>query len=148
MTSQTRQIRSHHDIESTIAYLRDLDTTKQWEIEIRPAKSKRSLAANRLLWLWNSQIQIHMREHYGEIASAEDWHEILVSRLLPTRVVVFCGEPEICRTSTRKMSVADMSAYLEMLEMYCAEHLGLQLTRPEDMYFEALAREAESNGVI
>lgn len=144
MSIHTRQIRSHHDIESAIAYLRDLDTTKRWQIEIKPAKSKRSLAQNRLLWSFNSQIQQHMREHYGEIASAEDWHEILVSRLLPTRVVVFCGEPEICRTSTRKLSVAEMSAYLELLEMYCAEHLGLQLTRPEDIYYEILAGEAHA----
>lgn len=141
MSTHTRQIRSRFDIELAIDYIRDLDTTKRWEVEVRPAKSKRSLAANRLLWLWNSQIQTHMREHYGEIASAEDWHEILVSRLLPTRVVVFCGEPEICRTSTRKLSVADMSHYLELLEMYCAENLGLQLTRPEDIYYEILAGE-------
>lgn len=136
-----RYIRSQHDIDATIAAIRDLDATKRWEVDIRPAKSKRSLAANRLLWLWNSQIQTHMREHFGEIGSAEDWHEVLVSRLLPTRVVVFCGEPVHCRTQTRKLSVADMSAYLELLEMYCAENLGLQLTRPEDIYWEALLRE-------
>lgn len=136
-----RHIRSQHDIESAIAYIRDLDATKRWEISIKPAKSRRSLSQNRLLWLWNSQIQLHMREHFGEIGSAEDWHEVLVSRLLPTRVVVFFGEPVHCRTQTRKLSVADMSAYLELLEMYCAENLGLQLARPEDIYWEALLRE-------
>lgn len=117
---------------------------KLWEVEFREYKSKRSLAQNSLLWLWNNAIQQHMAEHFGQIASAEEWHDILVSKLLPTevrRVELPSGEGyKVGRTRTSQLTVKRMTEYLELLNAYCAEYLRLQLPQPIDLMAQAMGR--------
>lgn len=117
---------------------------KLWEVEIREHKSKRSLAQNRLLWLWNNAIQEHMAEHFGQYASAEEWHDILVSRLLPSevrRVNLPSGEGfKVGRTRTSQLGVKKMAEYLDLLCAYCAEYMRLQLPQPMDLMAQAMGR--------
>lgn len=120
------------------------DQEKPMQVEIKPFKSKRSLAQNRLLWLFNSTIQQHMADHFGEIASAEEWHDILVARLMPSdvRVVRLPGGEryKVGRTKTSQLGIRAMTEYLEKLDAYCAEYLGLQLPHPVDLMMEAMGR--------
>lgn len=117
-------------------------------VTVQQAGKKRSIAQNSLLWLWNSQIQKHMAEHYGQHASAEEWHEVLVEKLCPVeqRVVKTPdGEKHIIgRARTSRMNVSEMTEYLSMLEMYCAETLNLQLPRPEDLYWSAIMEQSNA----
>lgn len=117
---------------------------KLWEVEFREYKSKRSLAQNSLLWLWNNAIQQHMAEHFGQVASAEEWHDILVSKLLPTevrRVSLPDGDHyKVGRTRTSQLNVKRMTEYLDLLNAYCAEYLRLQLPQPMDLMMEAIGR--------
>lgn len=111
-------------------------------IEVKNAKSKRSVAQNSLLWLWMSVIQKHMAEHFGEIASAEEWHMALVSRILPCepKIVNLPDSTEVLpgRQRTSKMSAGEFSEYLNLLEAYCADKLGLIVPRPDDLYWAAI----------
>lgn len=124
-----------------------IDGKATFEIRISEKKTVRSLAQNRILWKWNSEIQAHMADHYGHMASAEDWHEVLCEKLLPTHIVEIDGEYHTVRTRTSKLSVADMADYLTRLEMYCAEYLNIQLTRPDNDYMTALMRSAEDHSL-
>ena len=145
---RTRQIRDN--VERMVQTLPvpedhpDAEELKLWEVEFREHKSKRSLAQNRLLWLWNNTIQQHMADHFGQYASAEEWHDILVSRLLPSevrRVQLPSGEGyKVGRTRTSQLGVKAMSEYLDLLNAYCAEYMRLQLPQPMDLMMQAMGR--------
>lgn len=81
-----------------------------------------------------------MESHYGQQAAADEWHDVLVNKLmpkethtieLPDRTVYRVG-----RTRTSKLGVKKMTEYLEKLEMYCAMNLGLLLPRPDDLMMQ------------
>jgi hypothetical protein len=122
-----------------MGYLAGLDLTKPYKVSIVQVRSKRSDAQNKLLWLWNGLIQAHLRDSFGQIASSEEWHEILVSRLWPSevrRVELPDGAAfKVGRAKTRGFTIAQMTTYLELLDAYCAEHLGLLLPHPDDLMY-------------
>ena len=127
--------------------INEWDFNHPMDVSISVYRKSRSLAANRLMWLWLNEIQIHMREHYGQIASADEWHDVLVERLQPAEARII-GLPDgevffVGRTRTSKMTVSEMSDYLNLLQAYCAEHLNLQLSHPDDCYWAALMKEGE-----
>lgn len=108
-------------------------------VEIREHNKRRSDAQNRLLWVWNNEIQRHLHEHFGETASAEEWHDILVSKLMPaelTKVSLPTGESfKVGRTRTRNLGVKKMAEYMQKLEAYCVESLCMILPHPDDYMF-------------
>lgn len=130
-------IRTEHDRRRLIAFLQGLDLSRPRKVSIAEIRSKRSDAQNRLLWQWNGLIQQHLRDSFGQIASAEEWHEILVAKLWPAQVrpveLPDGTRYRVGRAKTRSFSIPQMTAYLELLDAYCAEHLGLRLPHPEDL---------------
>ena len=108
-------------------------------ITIGKPTNRRSDAQNRLLWMWNNLIQKHLAEHTGQLASAEEWHDILVAKLLPaeySKVRLPTGEQfKVGRTRTSRLSVKEMAEYMNLLEAYCAEYLNLILPQPDDYRF-------------
>lgn len=112
-------------------------------IEFKELKAKRSLAQNRLMWVWNQEIAEHLREHFGQENSSEDVHEVFVRKKFGVRVIQAGNEePIIVRKRTRKLNTKEFTEYLNWLEQYCAEYLELMLTRPDDLYMLALYGEA------
>lgn len=119
---------------------------RQWKLVWQEAKEKRRDAQNRLLWSWNSAIQAHMRDSFGQVASAEEWHDILCRKLMPAEPVTVRlpdgSQHEAGRWRSSKASVREMTEYLNLLDAYCAENLGLLLPHPADLYHEAMSRRA------
>lgn len=119
---------------------------RQWKLVWQEAKEKRRDIQNRLLWMWMGHIQAHMRDAFGQIASAEEWHEVLCRKLMPAEAVnVRLPDGTMMdagRWRSSKASVREMTEYLNLLDSYCAESLGLLLPHPQDMYYEAMARRA------
>lgn len=99
---------------------------------VKVLKDTRSTEQNALLWVWNNEIQKHMAEHFGQMASAEQWHDVLVAKLMPAEIHVVelpdGTRAKVGRMRTSKMSKAQMSEYMEKLAAYCAETLGLVLS--------------------
>ena len=117
-----------------------------WEVTWRKAKEKRRDVQSRLMWAWNNAIQQHMREAFGQIASAEEWHDVLCRKLMPadaSSVRLPDGSThEVGRWRSSKAGVREMTEYLNLLDAYCAENLGLLLPHPTDIYHEAMSRRA------
>lgn len=117
----------------------------RWVMEWRESAEKRRDTQNRLLWKWNSEIQAFMADHYGQTASAEDWHEVMCRKLRPVAgktVRLPSGESyEAERWRSSKAGVREMAEYLNDLDGYCVT-LGLMLSHPDDLYREAMARRA------
>lgn len=129
-------IQNEQDKQRFIDKMQAATITKPILIETSNYKPKRSKAINSLMWLWNSEIQVHIRETRGQIYSTLDIHEFFISLLLPNSVIEINGKQKTIRAHTRKFNNKQMVGYLELLEMYCAEHLNLILTHPNE-YKEA-----------
>lgn len=133
------------------AMIRDmLKAGKNVLVEFKEYKSKRSLAQNRLLWLWNQCIADHFREHRGQENSAKDVHEVFVRKKLGAKVIQVGDEdPITTRKLTRILETAEFSEYLNWLDQYCAEYLNLLLPRPDDLYWHAVyGTSGEANNVV
>ena len=110
------------------------------QVETSLYKPKRSLAINRLMWMWYGEIQVFLRDHMGQIYSTDDLHEYFVNLLLPRKIVEIKGKAKDIRAHTSKMTNKEMSQYLETLDHYCGSDLGLSLTHPIDLFNEAMGR--------
>lgn len=130
-------LRTESDRRRLMSFIEHVDLTKPRKVSISETRNKRSEAQNRLLWMWNGLIQAHLRESYGQLASSEEWHEILVAKLWPSevrRVELPDGAAfRVGRAKTRKFTTVQMTTYLELLDAYCAEHLQLLLPHPDDL---------------
>ena len=141
---QTIVLRAARQVDFAISKIQGLPVggDELWELVIRPHKSQRSLSQNRLLWVWNNAIQKHLADHFGQVASAEEWHDILVSKLMPAevrRVQLPDGDTfKVGRTRTSQLKVDEMTEYLTRLDAYCVETLNLQLPHPMDLMMEAM----------
>lgn len=130
-------LRNETDRARLLGYIAGLDLAKARRLTIVEVRNKRSDAQNRLLWMWNGLIQEHLRDSYGQAASSEEWHEILVVKLWPAEVhpveLPDGTRYRVGRAKTRKFNTHQMTQYLELLDAYCAEHLQLLLPHPEDL---------------
>ncbi len=131
-----------HRIDNMEGYERAIDAINAmgWgyviTIDDEPPKDSRSNAQNRLLWLWNNELQAHMAEHSGIFASADEWHDVMTKKLRPVTIKGYLqGEPVLERFRTSKATTKEMAAYLTDYEMYANEHLGLRLPIPDDLRF-------------
>ncbi len=130
-------LRTESDRAKLMGHIAGLDLAKPRKVTVTEVRSKRSDAQNRLLWQWNGIIQAHLRDSFGQIASAEEWHEIMVSKLWPAEVhpveLPDGTRYRVGRAKTRGFTINQMTTYLELLDAYCAEHLGLMLPHPDDL---------------
>lgn len=133
-------INNEQDKQNFIKKMENAIITKPILVETSEYKPKRSLAINKLLWLWNGRIKQHIQDTQGQIYSVDDVHEYFVGFLLPKTAIEINGKERVIRAHTSKFNNKDMCNYLELLDMYCSEHLGLVLPHPEDLYNEAIGR--------
>lgn len=116
-----------------------------WIMEVREVTEKRRDAQNRLMWRWMGEVQAFMLEHYGQVASSEEWHDVMCRKLRPvTGVTVSLPDGEkytADRWRSSKAGVREMAEYLSDLDAYCAS-IGLLLSHPDDLYREAMSRRA------
>lgn len=139
MANPTFPLRTDIDRQRLIGFIQGMDLSKPRKVAIKEIRSKRSDAQNSLLWLWNGLIQAHLRDSFGQIASSEQWHEILVAKLWPSEVhpveLPDGTKYKVGRAKTSKFNIQQMTTYLELLDAYCAEHLGLLLPHPADLMY-------------
>ena len=130
-------VRTESDRNELLGHIAGLDLSKPRKVAVTEIRSKRSDAQNRLLWLWNGEIQTHLREAFGQIATSEEWHELMVAKLWPSQVHAVelpdGTRYKVGRAKTRQFNQAQMTTYLELLDAYCADSLGLQLIHPQDL---------------
>lgn len=91
-----------------------------WIVTI--SEPKRSLEQNAALWSALHEIAAQI-EWYGQKLSAEDWKDMLTASLRKSRVVpgIDPGSYVVTGLHTSKMTVAEMSALLELAYAFGAE---------------------------
>lgn len=120
----------------------------KWKVEVKRAESRRTLAQNRLYWLWVNTIADASGHRIDEIHQA-----LKASFLVPITTVDFkTGEVKELIPTTTTMKVSDMTAYLERIDEW-AHQYGIPLVHPDDDYNLAMgirhaegSEEAEEDG--
>ncbi len=135
-------LRDQHVRRNAVDYINSLDLDKPWRIVVGPHVPKRSLAQNRLYWMWAHAIQQHLLDTAGRHYSDKQIHAWLKEKFLPTEIVEIKGEVKESRKSTADLTVKEMSKYLNDIDMYCAADLDLVLPHPQDLWIEAMGRAA------
>lgn len=116
-------------------------------VSVRRYRPHRTLAQNRLLWLWTDRVRWWMWEtgrgycEPGESEpsrpfTADELHEYHKAMFLPSDTVIIDGQVVVCRSSHDK-DVAVFSEFLDAIDGYWAMR-GLVLPHPNDLYPEAM----------
>lgn len=102
-----------------------------WDVEITKHKKSRSVAANRLMWMW---LNLIAKETGNE---PEDLHHLLKVKFLGTETKIFMGSEIERPKSTTKLNTKEFTNYLDKIETL-AMSIGITLPHPEVIYAEAM----------
>lgn len=92
-----------------------------WDVSIKPYQSRRSVDANRRLWA------LHKLAADATGHSVDELHELCKAKFLPRNTVRVNGEErEVCGSSA-KLSKKDFMAFMEQVESFYIEKLGVFL---------------------
>lgn len=110
---------------------------------VRPDKETRSEKQNRLYWKWVDEIAMGLEVGKDEV------HLKLAFKFLPTNPLskpMKIDGNEIARwpISTRDLNTKDFAEYLNKIEALAATELGIKLTMPDDLYWQALGVKNDS----
>lgn len=107
-------------------FMDNLNKDKQWEITIEPYKHKRSNRQNRLYWEWLTIIG-------KEIGyDKEELHDIFRRKFLPVNEVEVLGvtHHKLTSTSCKAFTTEMMMDYMERIDRFAAQDLGIILPHP------------------
>jgi hypothetical protein len=121
----------------------EMFTAGACEITVAKPKSKKSQAQLGLLWgVWYPVLINHIAECTGVLTNSDDLHEAMVKKLCGVEVkeerdvpMMEGGSWVIVKTGrvrTSKFSTSEMAKYLTLLDMHCADAMGLLLPRTSD----------------
>lgn len=101
----------------------------EYVLTITKRRERRTLSQNALLWMWLRCIA----EDTGN--TTDDLYDVFCSKFLRKRVEVNGDVVECCKTSSQ-LNTAEMTAFLDNIQVYAASELGITLPNPEDRNFE------------
>lgn len=107
-----------------------LNTSREWEVIIKPYQKKRSDRQNGLYWIWIGIIADDLGYE------KDDLHDILRERFLPVRREVILGieRKRLTSTSSRDFTTQMMAEYMANIERFAAQEFGILLPRSDDDY--------------
>lgn len=115
--------------EHLMAFVGAVKLDKPLRVTIEEYRKKRSLSQLGLLWKRHGEIAAAISDHTGY--SAEEVHELLKRMFLTPKIIEIEGRT-FKHYSTKDLSAADMSAFMQKIETFAMSELGLLLTNPDD----------------
>lgn len=143
---KTYIIRNDIDAQKLANAIRVAKIEKPLVVMVEPYRKRRSVAQNRLNFLWCDVIRkwmwdsgIGFKDASGESMrpfTVEEIHEYNKELFLPPRVVEVNGKA-IAMHRSRDLPVAVFSEFLEQVDAHWTQQ-GCNLPRPDDIYSEAM----------
>ena len=93
-------------------------------VEIKPYKKNRSKDQNRLMWMWYSVIADYTGYHEEEL------HDQMKIKVLGLETIYVDGKPYTIPTSTKTLTVDQMTKFLDAIMALAAE-LNINLPMPD-----------------
>lgn len=107
-------------------FIRDLDPSKAWAVDIKPYRRKRTSDQNR--YYWGVVLKIIADETGHE---AQDLHEYFLGMIYGWQEYTVLGE--LRKRPARRssdMKTDEMSAYWEAIRAWAAQNLGIYIPEP------------------
>lgn len=130
MKAQTIFLRDEGLRQRAIQHIAGLNLDRHWEITIKPHTKRRTLSQNGLMFLWVDRVVAHVQEHIGH--DKDDIHEFFKQKFLQPRIVQMGGDERVYYSS-KNLTTAEMSEYMDRIYAFCTSDLGLFLPVPEDL---------------
>lgn len=111
-----------------------LNPGKTWRLELSEVKPKRTKRQNGLMWAWLNEVADIVGAHTGY--DADDMHMFFKQKFLPAsgrKIIEIQGELYE-RYTTTALSVGEFAEYLNAIDRWVAENLGVVLPIPEQAY--------------
>lgn len=121
----------------------DIETIKQWiersvryltngvyTLTITRVVKKRSLAQNRLMWMWFKCLE----DETGQ--PSQDWHDYYCKKFVSREMVTPDGEIVSLAGHTSTMNTAQMTDFLNKVQADAATEWGVTLPLPEDLGYD------------
>jgi hypothetical protein len=112
---------------NAIADLMARDLKRPVRVTVEPYRKRRSLAQNRLMWMYLTLVAEAVSEHTGH--EPEDVHEFFKARFCPAKAHELVGE-WVESKSTATLNTVEMTEYLDRIYRFSVERLGLILPTP------------------
>lgn len=106
-----------------------IDSEHPLELTVQPHKKKRSLSQNALMWVRYGEVAKAVADYTG--MSAEDVHEFAKQRWLTPKIFEV-GDQIVQVFSSKNLTAAEMTAFLDQFEAWAATDLDIKLANPED----------------
>ena len=156
--NKTIVLKTATQVDNAISCIKQVLAEKEvHEVVIKPHRADRSLAQNRLLHRWfgeiageNGEVMEDVKLRYKKKflidifmkrEDSEYAHTIGTLRDLyqqgHKKDAMYLHEQVVKLTSTAEANVAEMTEFLNLIEMDAATH-GIQLSRPDDLYSHAV----------
>ena len=111
------------------AYIFSTLSNGAYTITIKKAQEKRSLPQNDLMWLWFTCIE----QETG--TPKEDVYMYYCKKFL-CKVIEIGGRREKIYNTSSKLTMEEMTAFLNKIQADAATELGITLPKREDRFFE------------
>lgn len=116
--------------EAVKAHIDKYPDGKEYEVNITPRKSTRTLSQNRLYWLYIACI-------IDETGNDRDaLHDHFRRKFLPVYYSLLGDEQTEKLTSTTALDTVQFTQYIDRIVAFSSSELGIVLPNPEDRYFE------------
>jgi hypothetical protein len=125
-------------VEWACELIRKVDCSQPHDMVLRPHKKGRTLAQNRLLHKWAGETSLRVWEATGELKSPEEWKWYYKHNLLGYDAIEINGVVSKILRSTAKLKVKPFSEFLGRIEAHATVDIGIELTHPQDCYYEAM----------
>lgn len=111
-----------------IKFIEGLLLDKMWTVEVKRKTKRKTISQEGLYWIWCTAIG----EELGYFK--DDMHEVLKEKFLPPKVLEVGGEQYEVR-SIKGLSKEQMSAYMNMVDLWAGAEMGINLYRPEEAQY-------------
>lgn len=119
-------------LENALQGLKALNLDKPWRMTVKPYVRRRSDIQHRLMWLWLGIIEADTGN------TKEDMHLYFKIKFLGTEERSVLGETITEIKSTTVLNIKEFTEYLDKIERFTAETIGIPLSHPEILYWEAM----------
>lgn len=132
MKKQTIIVNDRAGAERTGAFIANMPLPYAMKVTVEKNVKKRTLPQNSLYWDWLTIIGDHLG--YDK----EEMHDVFREKFLPVEIIEVCGvrKKKLTSTSDPAFTTADMSAYMEKIDRFAAQELGILLPHPDDQWHQ------------
>ena len=116
------------------------ETDGSVQVTLHPTKDRRSHAQNSLVHLWFREIAEGYELSHGVRHAPDVWKQYLKRLFLGQEPVEMLGHKMVAMRQTSKLTVKEMAQFMEDIDRWAAQEIELQLSHPEDLYYEAIGK--------